>query len=84
VVGRAELGPERTVCLKLTLLNPDALPTDVDALLDRVVEAGLAAKPDPTAKPDPAVEPDQAVKPAAAVETNAAGRTDAGPAPEPR
>jgi L-2,4-diaminobutyrate decarboxylase len=38
VVGRCEIDGE--VWLKLTLLNPDATPADVDALLDLVVETG--------------------------------------------
>ncbi len=38
VVGRTEVGGR--VRLKLTLLNPEARPDDVDALLDRVVAAG--------------------------------------------
>jgi L-2,4-diaminobutyrate decarboxylase len=40
VVGRAELGPDRAVHLKLTLVNPWARRADVDALLDLVVAAG--------------------------------------------
>ncbi|PPK92332.1 L-2,4-diaminobutyrate decarboxylase [Kineococcus xinjiangensis] len=40
VVGRTESGGR--VQLKLTLLNPEATPADVDALLDLVVEAGDA------------------------------------------
>jgi L-2,4-diaminobutyrate decarboxylase len=40
VVGRTELGG--AVHLKLTLLNPEATPGDVDALLDLVVQAGRA------------------------------------------
>lgn len=40
VVGRTEL--DGAVHLKLTLLNPDATPADVDALLDLVLEAGRA------------------------------------------
>jgi L-2,4-diaminobutyrate decarboxylase len=77
VVGRAELGPRRAVCLKLTLLNPDALPADVDALLDRVVEAGLAVEVAGAAV-DTAVETETAVEPETAVET------DAGPPTESR
>lgn len=38
VIGRTEL--DGAVHLKLTLLNPDATPADVDALLDLVVTAG--------------------------------------------
>jgi len=41
-VGRAEVGPARSVHLKLTLLNPHATPADVVALLDDVVAAGAA------------------------------------------
>ena len=40
VVGRTELGGR--VHLKLTLLNPQASPADVDALLDLVLAAGAA------------------------------------------
>jgi L-2,4-diaminobutyrate decarboxylase len=42
VIGRADLGPEQTVHLKLTLLNPAAQLADVEALLDLVVAAGRA------------------------------------------
>ncbi|WP_347402980.1 pyridoxal phosphate-dependent decarboxylase family protein [Protofrankia symbiont of Coriaria ruscifolia] len=42
VVGRTEFGPDRSVHLKLTLLNPDATASDVDALLGAVVRAGDA------------------------------------------
>ncbi|WP_250292925.1 pyridoxal-dependent decarboxylase [Frankia sp. CiP1_Cm_nod1] len=42
VVGRTELGPDRSVHLKLTLLNPAATASDVDALLSAVIEAGDA------------------------------------------
>jgi L-2,4-diaminobutyrate decarboxylase len=42
VVGRADLGPEQVVHLKLTLLNPAAKPADVAALLGLVVAAGEA------------------------------------------
>jgi L-2,4-diaminobutyrate decarboxylase len=57
VVGRAELGPERAVCLKLTLLNPDALAMDVDVLLDLVVQAGLAVEAGTPAETGPRPEP---------------------------
>jgi L-2,4-diaminobutyrate decarboxylase len=40
VIGRTEL--DGAVHLKLTLLNPDATPADVEALLDLVVAAGHA------------------------------------------
>ncbi len=42
VVGRTEFGPDRSVHLKLTLLNPAATASDVDALLSAVVDAGDA------------------------------------------
>jgi L-2,4-diaminobutyrate decarboxylase len=42
VVGRAEVGRDRAVHLKLTLLNPHASVADVAALLDEVVAAGVA------------------------------------------
>lgn len=44
VVGRTDV-PEaggRSLRLKLTLLNPEATPADVDALIGAVVEAGRA------------------------------------------
>jgi L-2,4-diaminobutyrate decarboxylase len=40
VLGRADLGPDQVVHLKLTLLNPAASAADVDALLAAVVAAG--------------------------------------------
>ncbi|PRY02171.1 pyridoxal phosphate-dependent decarboxylase family protein [Allonocardiopsis opalescens] len=40
VVGRTEFGGR--IWLKLTLLNPDATPADVDALVDQVAAAGAA------------------------------------------
>nr|WP_237702911.1 pyridoxal-dependent decarboxylase [Candidatus Protofrankia datiscae] len=42
VVGRTEFGADRSVHLKLTLLNPAATTSDVDALLSAVIEAGDA------------------------------------------
>ena len=46
VIGRTE--HEGRVHLKLTLLNPKARPTDVDALLDLVVAAGHTELPEPS------------------------------------
>jgi L-2,4-diaminobutyrate decarboxylase len=40
VVGRTRAGPDRAVYLKLTLLNPDAAPADVDALLRLIAATG--------------------------------------------
>ncbi len=40
VVGRTRTGPDRAVWLKLTLLNPDATPADVDALLALIAATG--------------------------------------------
>jgi L-2,4-diaminobutyrate decarboxylase len=42
VIGRADLGPDRTVHLKLTLLNPAAELRDIEALLELVAAAGQA------------------------------------------
>ncbi|MCK9893072.1 aspartate aminotransferase family protein [Frankia sp. AgB32] len=40
VVGRTRTGPDRAVQLKLTLLNPDATPAHVDALLALIAATG--------------------------------------------
>ncbi|SNQ50274.1 PLP-dependent enzyme, glutamate decarboxylase [Frankia canadensis] len=40
VVGRTRVGPDRAIHLKLTLLNPEATPADVDALIGLVLATG--------------------------------------------
>jgi L-2,4-diaminobutyrate decarboxylase len=46
VVGRTEIGADRRVHLKLTLLNPNATTRDVDALLSMVAATGDAVAAD--------------------------------------
>ncbi len=50
LIGRttmpARAGRPATTALKLTLLNPNATPADIDALLDLVVETGRAVLAD--------------------------------------
>ncbi|CAO5171794.1 L-2,4-diaminobutyrate decarboxylase [Frankia sp. AiPs1] len=54
VVGRTRAGPERAVHLKLTLLNPDATPADVSALVSLIAATGdHLARPDHSEHADP-------------------------------